>query len=256
MKYSTILPLLSLASGATVTTTEVDQVKGVVEVLVQEVVEIGNDYTSTFFETSTITRLYGDYTTGGEVPTYTVAIGATAQTAQPEATTAETISSVPTTAPSGTAQTTTLQPTTSATAQAETPTDSFANEILDATNAKRALTGANALTWSDELASYAQAYADKYDCSGTLVHSGGQYGENLAAGYSTTGAVDAWYNEYTSYSPSNPVASHFTQLVWKSTTQLGCGYKTCGSPWVQYTICSYNPAGNYAGEYSDNVSLP
>ena len=29
------------------------------------------------------------------------------------------------------------------------------------------------------------------------------------------------------YDPSNPVASHFTQMVWKSTTQLGCAVQSC-----------------------------
>lgn len=109
------------------------------------------------------------------------------------------------------------------------------------------------MSWSSELAAYAQAYADNYDCSGTLTHSGGKYGENLGLGYTTTGVVDAWYNEISDYDWSNPSGDHFTQVVWKSTTQLGCGYKVCDNIWGQYTICSYNPAGNYAGQYAANV---
>ncbi|CAI4043665.1 hypothetical protein SKDZ_10G1340 [Saccharomyces kudriavzevii ZP591] len=134
----------------------------------------------------------------------------------------------------------------------------FASSVLAEHNKKRALhKDTPALTWSNTLATYAQDYADNYDCSGTLTHSGGPYGENLALGYDATSAVDAWYNEISSYDFSNPGFSgntgHFTQVVWKSTTQVGCGIKTCGGAWGDYVICSYDPAGNYEGEYADNV---
>ncbi|SMN21736.1 similar to Saccharomyces cerevisiae YJL079C PRY1 Protein of unknown function [Maudiozyma saulgeensis] len=134
----------------------------------------------------------------------------------------------------------------------------FASSMLAEHNKKRELhKDTPDLTWSETLASYAQNYADSYDCSGNLVHSGGQYGENLAVGYGTTGSVDAWYNEISNYDFSNPGFSsntgHFTQLVWKSTTQVGCGVKSCGGVWGDYVICSYDPAGNVSGEYADNV---
>lgn len=29
------------------------------------------------------------------------------------------------------------------------------------------------------------------------------------------------------YNPSNPVASHFTQVVWKGTSQVGCAVQSC-----------------------------
>ncbi|CAI1510715.1 hypothetical protein SEUBUCD646_0J01320 [Saccharomyces eubayanus] len=150
---------------------------------------------------------------------------------------------------------------TAATTSASTSNDNlsdFASSVLAEHNKKRALQkDTPALTWSDTLATYAQDYADNYDCSGTLTHSGGSYGENLALGYDGPGAVDAWYNEISDYDFSNPGFSgntgHFTQVVWKSTTQVGCGIKTCGGAWGDYVICSYNPAGNYEGEYAENV---
>jgi uncharacterized protein YkwD len=86
-----------------------------------------------------------------------------------------------------------------------------------------------------------------------LTHSGGKYGENLGLGYTTTGVVDAWYDEKSYYNPSSPAASHFTQVVWKSTTKLGCAKITCDNIWGQYTICSYDPAGNVGGQYAANV---
>ena len=61
----------------------------------------------------------------------------------------------------------------------------FAEEILKEHNVKRALHGVPALSWSNKLAEYAQDYANTgFDCSNlNLKHSGGPYGENLAAGY-------------------------------------------------------------------------
>ncbi|VEU19685.1 DEKNAAC100752 [Brettanomyces naardenensis] len=133
----------------------------------------------------------------------------------------------------------------------------FASQILSEHNAKRALHGVPDLEWDDTLATYAQNYADQYDCSGSLVHSGGPYGEDLALGYSITGAVDAWYSEGDNYDyGACSVYDHFTQVIWKSTTQLGCGQKTCNSYYGTYIVCSYGPAGNIIGECSANVLPP
>lgn len=129
----------------------------------------------------------------------------------------------------------------------------FALSMLSAHNLKRAAHGASALSWSSQLESYAQAYADKFQCGGGLVHSGGPYGENLALGYSdASSAVEAWYSEGSGYDFSScSVFDHFTQVIWKSTTQLGCAYKDCGG---LYIICSYDPAGNFIGQGPQNLS--
>lgn len=129
----------------------------------------------------------------------------------------------------------------------------FAKNILDAHNAKRALHGVGDLSWDTTVYQYAQAYADKYTCGSGLVHSGGQYGENLASGYSTgVDAFDAWYSEGVSYDYSiASVFDHFTAIIWKGTTKLGCAYKDCGSG--LYVICSYDPAGNVIGYGKENL---
>ncbi|CAM9018847.1 unnamed protein product [Wickerhamomyces anomalus] len=306
MKYSFVLPLLSLASSvlsapAVVTETSVvlvtanngqptsstieqaassatPQVGHVYEVVVSELVEVSGDHTQT--STTTFTRTASKPTsTGGN------AAPSSSQTAQQESTLSQadravvsTIDDVSSTSqqqptPSSTKQTTTLQPSStsqeqtstsststqasSTTSQSSTPSQgtdsSFASEILKAHNDKRSQDGASPLSWSKKLEQYAQDYADKYDCSGGLTHSGGPYGENLGLGYSTSGVVDAWYGEKSDYNSNSPSASHFTQVVWKSTTQLGCAKKECGSYWGQYTVCSYDPAGNVAGGYAQNV---
>lgn len=130
--------------------------------------------------------------------------------------------------------------------------------MVDGHNDKRSKhQSTGSLEWDDDLANYAQNYADKYDCSGNLVHSNGPYGENLAVGYDDQGTIDAWYNEIAKYSYSDPVFSeatgHFTQLIWKSSTKVGCGSKQCGGSVGKYIICNYNPAGNFIGEFSENV---
>ncbi|KAK6456725.1 PR-1-like protein [Scheffersomyces xylosifermentans] len=134
---------------------------------------------------------------------------------------------------------------------------SFAQPLLNIHNQKRAQHGAGSLSWSNELFEYAQAYANKYDCSGNLVHSGGPFGENLAVGYEDgVSAFGAWYEEGDNYDYSNAnVLDHFTQIIWKGTTEVGCAYKDCSAQnWGKYIICSYNPPGNYVGEGKANLS--
>lgn len=132
----------------------------------------------------------------------------------------------------------------------------FAKSILDAHNDKRAKHSAKDLSWSKDLYDYASNYASKYSCSGSLQHSGGKYGENLAVGYKTgPDAVNAWYDEGKSYNyGSASLFDHFTQVIWKGTSQVGCAYKDCSSEnWGKYIICSYNPAGNMIGTGSQNL---
>jgi len=145
-------------------------------------------------------------------------------------------------------------------------TDGSANAdiqaYLTAHNSFRAQHGAAALTWSDEAASKAQQWANGCD----FKHSGGSlgpFGENLAAGngadYDITAAIKSWTDESKTYDPSNPTFSHFTQVVWKSTTQVGCAESVCGTlngagfGNAKYFVCEYSPAGNIIGEFQNNV---
>jgi pathogenesis-related protein 1 len=119
------------------------------------------------------------------------------------------------------------------------------------------------LTWSPKLAEYAQHWADSlkaHRCS--FEHSNGQYGENLAAGtigaLDPAGTVDYWYSEIKDYKfPDGGFSmktGHFTQLVWKSTTQVGCGHAQCNG--LDLWVCEYDPPGNVEGEYRANVLPP
>lgn len=132
----------------------------------------------------------------------------------------------------------------------------FAKSILEAHNKKRSEHGASPLEWDSKLYEYAKKTADSYSCSGSLQHTGGEYGENLAVGYDTgVKALDTWYDEGKSYDYSSASTfNHFTQVIWKESTKLGCAYKDCSSSnWGKYVICEYDPAGNMIGNGKANL---
>ncbi|GAB2218003.1 hypothetical protein Droror1_Dr00001218 [Drosera rotundifolia] len=128
-------------------------------------------------------------------------------------------------------------------------------DYLDAHNAARAAVGVGPLTWDDNLASYAQNYANSRidDCD--LIHSDGPYGENLAEGSGSFTALDAvqmWVDEKIFYNPFFNICLfgeclHYTQVVWRDSTKLGCARTQCNNGWW-FVICSYDPAGNIIGE--------
>ncbi|PCH40854.1 PR-1-like protein, partial [Wolfiporia cocos MD-104 SS10] len=129
---------------------------------------------------------------------------------------------------------------------------SDAQEYLDTHNYYRAQHNASALQWSSDLVNLAQQYASSCQFAnpdGAL----GAVGTNLAAGtgtFSATAAVGLFMSDESSYSPENPTYSHFTQVVWKDSTQLGCASALCDSIFdlpATYHVCVYNPVGNVVG---------
>ncbi|MEJ3658461.1 CAP domain-containing protein [Actinomycetes bacterium KLBMP 9759] len=138
-------------------------------------------------------------------------------------------------------------------------------DLLAKHNAARADVGVPALTWDAGLAADAQAWADQLGSQGgALVHAKntGQ-GENLYrnsdAGSNPSAAVDSWVAERPNYAAAtnktdyntetNPEAKgfgHWTQVVWKNTTKVGCG--TATGAFGAVTACRYAPPGNVKGQ--------
>ncbi|KAJ6491352.1 CAP domain-containing protein [Mycena vitilis] len=130
-------------------------------------------------------------------------------------------------------------------------TDADVQAYLDSHNTIRSQHDAVPLTWNNTAAEKAQQWAN--NC--TFEHSGGilgALGENLAAGtgnFTIQAAVKDWTDEVSEYDSKNPTASHFTQVVWKDTTAIGCAVQTCdgiikGFATGQYYVCEYFPQGN------------
>ena len=142
-------------------------------------------------------------------------------------------------------------------AHAQASPDDIA-EILAAHNAYRAPLGLPPLRWSDSLEDKAQSWADHLAEIGELVHSGS--GQNLAmsaAGtQSLTQLVDLWGSEETYFTdgifPNVSTTGnwmdvgHYSQVIWKTTTEVGCGFSEDYGRDV--LVCDYNPPGNVMGE--------
>ena len=131
-------------------------------------------------------------------------------------------------------------------------------ELVGQHNARRAKYDVPPLVWDDAVAQTAQQWADTLARSGTLTHRPDTpYGENIWTGsadsFSMAAVVDDWGNEAehfdlrTATCAAGKVCGHFTQIVWKTTSKLGCG-KATGADGNDYVVCNYDPAGNVGGQ--------
>jgi uncharacterized protein YkwD len=139
-------------------------------------------------------------------------------------------------------------------------------------NQARAAVGEMPLQWDPIAAQVALAYASEcmfmhnpnasaqYDSMGGK----GGLGENIASGAPTqtvAGAVASWVGEEANYDHATNTCApgdecgHYTQIVWSTTTGVGCAKVHCTTnspfgakfPDWDFSVCDYSPPGNYVG---------
>ncbi|ESN97573.1 hypothetical protein HELRODRAFT_85437, partial [Helobdella robusta] len=115
--------------------------------------------------------------------------------------------------------------------------------------------------WSSKLANYAASWAQR--CSfehgqPAEAKNDGYIGQNLYVSSSPNvnfeSAIQSWYDEkpYYNYSSntcrSNKMCGHYTQIVWATTTEVGCAVQVCnnGISIAGYSsghiiVCNYLP---------------
>ncbi|XP_038638015.1 Golgi-associated plant pathogenesis-related protein 1-like [Scyliorhinus canicula] len=144
----------------------------------------------------------------------------------------------------------------------------FLAELLQEHNRLRALHQAQPLKFNSDLSTQAQKWAEHLIDINSLQHSDTNYGENLWYKWSSdaklptgTEVSETWYNEIKKYDFNDPSfksgTGHFTQLVWKASTEVGAGCATDGKGTFM-VVAVYKPAGNITnpGYFKDNVLPP
>lgn len=142
------------------------------------------------------------------------------------------------------------------------------HDILEEHNKARSRLNLTPLVWDDTLALVAQSYAEECKWSHNSLrwqsynNMGGRersVGENLAtasSGWKTPAdMVQMWIDErayFTYPDKCTGMCGHYTQIIWKTTTSVGCGYKflcsnLAGIKNAAYLVCDYAPAGNIVG---------
>jgi len=144
----------------------------------------------------------------------------------------------------------------------------FERECMNQHNLKRPLHSAGPLTWSEECAEHARKWVQHLVEIDTLAHDNESgMGENC--GYFQSSNVSSksdsewainvsnmWYGEIEKYdfdkSGYQSQTGHFTQMIWKSTTKMGCAIAKKGTK--VYIVANYYPPGNFMSRYAENVS--
>jgi pathogenesis-related protein 1 len=130
--------------------------------------------------------------------------------------------------------------------------------ILIEHNKERKLLNIPNLTWNEEIALYAEEWALQLAEEDNSIHhrSEDNYGENISWISSMPDDISegvAMWNEEKVYFKYKPIGNdwaksgHYTQVIWKNTTQVGCGCAVSKSG-AFFFVCNYDPPGNYIGQ--------
>ncbi len=142
------------------------------------------------------------------------------------------------------------------------PSNDLERRLLAAHNAERARVGVPPLRWADDLESEARVWARELIASNSFAHDPARHGhgENLWTGWggrawTPEDMVGDWVAEKADYRHDVfPNVSrtgrwsdvgHYSQLVWRDTTHVGCAVESRGDRSV--LACRYAPPGNIDG---------
>lgn len=137
--------------------------------------------------------------------------------------------------------------------------------VLDGHNRARGEVDVAPLVWDNRLAADAGTYARTLAQTDQFRHAdqpldGSREGENLFQGtrdaYSYAEMVQLWIDERSDFvnlatpqfsrSGNWAGVAHYTQIVWRGTTSVGCALASNGQ--TDYLVCRYSPAGNVVGQ--------
>ena len=142
------------------------------------------------------------------------------------------------------------------------PREETSARALEFHNKKREEHGSPDLILNVYLSKLAQDFAEslsKKKVTNFPIYEGVFLGENryIYKGnmFDVEDMCNAWYNEINLYNQNaneyEKNTSHFTQMIWKNTTDVGFGFKKKGN--FCYAVAFYYPPGNTLGEYKENV---
>jgi len=128
--------------------------------------------------------------------------------------------------------------------------------LLGEHNRIRAALGLSKLTWSCDLATLAQAWASR----SVFQHRETTFGENMFVSTNSTAspvsALQNWekekafWNNTTGVCQAGKTCTHFTQIVWRGTTQVGCGINRAATGnWKLVMVCNYDPGSRAGAAY-------
>ena len=135
-------------------------------------------------------------------------------------------------------------------------TSAEATTMLEGHNLYRRQLKLRDRVWDCRLAGNAQQWANKRV---TAHDEFSPYGESIFVATSPTipvaSALASWVNEkqfwnnQTGSCAAGKTCTHYTQMLWRSTTKIGCGLIRNGPlTWKTFLVCNYDPAGNTGGK--------
>ena len=145
------------------------------------------------------------------------------------------------------------------------PDENFEERLLTSHNLERAAMGVSPLNWDDDLARGAESWANHLAATGKFEHSPDRpgdplQGENIWGGtpdaFAPERMVGLWIAEKANFKPGTfpfnsktdavQDVSHYTQLIWRDTTRVGCALSEGESE--EILVCRYSSPGNVVGK--------